>query len=586
MSGASSETPLETPSEASSPVAALLRRLARPCAWDVDPSAELERALAFLDAAVAPATVVRAGYTAGAIAGLCSLPLVLLAPGALRPLVAVFVLGGALGVAHSIHRAPVALAGLRRSRALGAAPDLVGRAILRMRVEPATEPAVAFAAESGTGPLAASLRRHVRRSAGRPGTGLDAFAAEWREWFPALARASALLAAAGSASAVRRERSLERALEAVLAGTQERLQSFVSGMGGPVTGLYAFGVLLPLALVAVVPGARAAGVPVTLTAIAVVYDLLLPVALLAIAGWLLSQRPVAFPAPELDRTHPDVPDRRWPMPVAGVATAVVAGLLVDAVVGRWAVPIAVVGLGGGVALAVRYRPVVRVRNRIQEIEADLPDALYLLGRRIDDGYAVERAVAHAAEDLSGPLGDLLADAAARSRSLGVGPADALLGEHGVLRTVPSPRARSTAELLVLGTREGRPAGQALLAMAGHLDDLAAVEREARHELARLTGTLQNTAAVFGPLVAGATVALADGMARFGATTDTVETLATGGLGLAVGAYVLLLAAVLAALATGIDHGLDRSLVGYRVGLALASASTVFLAAFVGAGLLL
>ncbi|GAB3686210.1 hypothetical protein GCM10028857_17920 [Salinarchaeum chitinilyticum] len=562
-----------------------ITELARLYPVDVAASDELSRALAFLEVDVPPAEFVRAGYGAGGVVGLACVPLAVLAPATYRPLVLVLAIGLALGVVHAVHRGPVAVAALGRSRALGAAPDLIGRAILRMRVDPATEAAVAFAADSGDGPLAASLRRHVRATAGAAGTGLDGFAAEWREWFPALARASHLLAAAGSAGAARRERALERSLEAVLEGTHARLQSFVTNMGGPITGLYAFGVLLPLALVAVLPGARAAGVPVTLPVVVVIYDLALPGVLLVAAGWLLVRRPVAFPAPDLDRSHPDVPDRWWPAPLAGTTAGCSGALAADVLIGRWAAPIALLGLGAGVALVVHYRPIVVVREEIKAIEDGLPDALYLLGRRVDDGYAVERAMELAADELPDATGDVLADAARRSRVLGVGPDEALRGDHGALATVPSRRVHSTAQLLTLATQEGQPAGQAIVAMAGHLEDLQSVEREARHSLARLTGTLRNTAAIFGPLVAGATVALADGMADFGGETDAIGTMPTAGLGLAVGTYVLLLAVVLTTLATGIDHGLDRPLTGYRVGLATATGTLVFLGGFLGAGML-
>jgi hypothetical protein len=50
-------------------------------------------------------------------------------------------------------------------------------------------------------------------------------------------------------------------------------------------------------------------------------------------------------------------------------------------------------------------------------------------------------------------------------------------------------------------------------------------------------------------------------------------------------YVLALAAILTAVATGLDRGLDRALVGYRVGLALLSATPTYLVAFVGASAL-
>jgi hypothetical protein len=120
-------------------------------------------------------------------------------------------------------------------------------------------------------------------------------------------------------------------------------------------------------------------------------------------------------------------------------------------------------------------------------------------------------------------------------------------------------------------------------MAGHLRELRSVEDEARRELERVTGTLRSTATIFGPLVAGVTVALSD---RMGAMGGDAEAIATGVLGPMVGAYVLLLAAILTALAVGLERGLDRALVGHRVGGAVLAATCVYLAAFLAAGLVI
>ncbi|MFC4552775.1 hypothetical protein [Halorussus sp. GCM10023401] len=230
-----------------------------------------------------------------------------------------------------------------------------------------------------------------------------------------------------------------------------------------------------------------------------------------------------------------------------------------------------------------------IRDHARAVEENLTDALYLVGRRVGEGRAVEAAVADAAAEVPGETGEVLADAAGVQRRLRVGVRDAFLGEHGALADVPNPQARSVAELLAVAGREGRPAGRPAVAMADHVDDLRGVEREARRELAQVTGTLRNTAAVFAPLVGGATVALADSTAAkstisAGTTPAFGDPLPTAALGVAVGAYVLLLAAVLTALATGLERGLDRALVGYRVGLAVLSAAATYLAAFVAAGL--
>jgi Flp pilus assembly protein TadB len=561
-----------------------VRWLARRYPWAVDTSAELDRALGFLSTDVGAETVVRAGYGAG----LCLLPVValalVLAPPSLTLPVAVAGLAGLLGVVHVVHSGPRLLATARRTRALGEAPALVSRAVLRMRISPATETAAAFAAETGEGPLAASLADHVRRAAGHPRSGLTGFATEWREWFPALRRALLLVESAGTAPPGERERTLDRGLQAVLDGARDEMAAFAASLQGPATALYAFGVLLPLALAALLPAVRMTGVATPLSAIVLLYDLLLPAVLLAASGWLLARRPVTFPPPNINRSHPDVPDRLWPALAAAAISAFAGSIFAVTLVASWTGPLVAVGCGVGAFLVVHYRPIKAVRDHVTAVEGGLADALYHVGRRVEEGVAVETAIESAAKEVTDATAAVFADAARRQRQLKVGVREAFLGEHGALATVPSTRARSTATLLALAAREGRPAGGAVVAMADHLEELATVERETRHDIAQVTSTLANTAAVFGPLVAGATIALADGM-------DISGRLAAAGgpgtavLGIAVGVYVLLLATILTALATGLSRGLDRALLGYRVGWALLAATATYVTAFFAASLL-
>ncbi|WP_256298779.1 type II secretion system protein [Haloarchaeobius salinus] len=576
-------------------LAIVLSLLGRGYPWPVDTSGELGRALAFVGAEVDAATVVRAGYVMGALAAFAgtAVALVLSLSPTTVPLVAA-ALG--LGVTHAVHVAPGALASARRTAALGDAPDLVGRAVLRMHVEPAAERAAAFAAETDDGPLARSLAGHVRRARGAPGSGLGSFADEWGAEFPALRRALHLVDAAADAPPGERGRTLDRAMTAVTRGTRDRMDEFGARIQGPATGIYAFGVLLPLALVAVLPAARVAGVPVTVGVLVLVYDVALPCCLLGASAWLFARRPVAFPPPSVPRSHPDVPDRPWRALVGGLGAGVGGAALAGIVAPPWTPPLVGIAMGAGVALLVRYRPIASVRDHARAVEADLVDALYLVGRRVSEGTAVESAVERAAAEVEGETGETFATAASRQRQLRVGVERAFLGDHGALADVPSPRARGTATLLGLASEEGAPAGRALVSMADHLADLQALERDCRTDLARVTGTLASTATTFGPLVAGATVALAAGMgidgstgaaglggAGAGGSATGVPPLPTADLGIVVGVYVCLLAVVLTVLSTGLRHGLDRALVGLHVGRALPTAVCVYVGSVVAAG---
>lgn len=562
---------------------ALVRALASLYPATVTASEDLHRSLSFLDDPVDPPVIVRAGYGGALVVASVLIPVgfVLSVP----PLVVVLgATTAALAATHLVHSAPALLASARRSLALGAAPGIVARAVLRMRITPTAESAATFAASTGDGPLAASLAEHVKRSRGHPGSGLDSFAAEWGEWFPELGRATTLVTTAADAQPGERPRSLDRALRTVLDGTHDRMATFANEIQGPATALYAFGVLLPLALIAVLPAAATAGIPVTPTMLVVVYWVVLPGIVLLGAGWLLLRRPVAFPPPPVDRSHPAIAGKWWRPVLAGGVAGLVVALVGVGLLPPWSRPLAVVVSGLGTGLLAWFRPIVGVRDHARAVEDGLVDALYLVGREVQGGTAVETAIERAGDRLDGETGTVLSAAVRRQRQLRIGVKTAFLGEHGAVIDVPSPRVRSTARLLALAAREGRPAGGAIVSMASHLEELQAVENEARRQLGRITGTLRSTATIFGPLVAGVTVSLAGEMGGLGGTNAETAAIPVAVLGPIVGTYVILLAAILTTLAVGLEHGLDRPLVGYRVGGALLCAVWVFLAAYIAGGL--
>ncbi|MCO8254288.1 type II secretion system protein [Haladaptatus sp. AB618] len=563
----------------------LCSSLARLYPWQVTSDADIDRAMGFLNGNVGSREVARAANAAAILGCLVGVISGALAEPALR-----FVVGGlsvalAVGVSASLRRVPELLAAAKRTQALGDAPDLVARAVLWMRIEPTAEGAAAFASRTGDGSLASSLGDHVRRAAGSPTSGLTSFAAEWESWNPALHRSMVLIAAASEAPAGERKRTLDRALTAILDGTRERMAEFVTEIRGPATALYAFGVLLPLALVAVLPAAKTAGVPMSPAVLVVGYDVLLPALLLGASVWLLTRRPVTFPPPDVSRSHPDVPDERWPVVALGLGAAGVALIVTTLLLPNWTRWIACGGCLVGALSVGSTRSTVRIRNHVRAVESGVTDALYLVGRRVNEGQAVEAAIIVAGDELSGETGAVFDRATRIQRQLGMGVKESFLGEYGALSTVPSPRARSATALLALAASEGRPAGGAVVAMADHIDDLQRVEREARRELSQVTETLRHTAAIFGPLVSGATVALAGEMASVGGSFGGGGAFPVGVLGLAVGVYVLFLSTIITTLAVGLEHGLDRTLVGYRVGQSLLSATVVYLLAFVLAGAL-
>jgi hypothetical protein len=525
---------------------------------------------------------VRAAALAVGCAGVVPASLAVSLLGPLGVGVATLSLGLFALAGYAVLSLPTLLATARRARALGGAPEVVGLAVLRARVAPTPEGTATFAAEHGRGPLAASLREHVRRARGAPGAGWESFVDSW-SGDRGLARAVSLLRAGVDAPDAERGRLLDRAFGAALDGARERSASFAADARGPVGAVYAFGVVLPLALVAALPAAQGAGLPVSTAALAVVYDLLLPAGLLAACAWVLARRPAAFPPEPVPASHPDVPDRKLRTVAAALGAGALAALASLALLPAWTLATAP-GVAAGAALVAWFRPVYAVRTDVTELEAGLPDALSLVGRRLGRGEPPETALA-AAERANGPAGEAFAAAAGVQRRLRTGVREAFLGEYGALADVPSPRAHAAAELLALAAREGPHGGHVLVELADHIDDLRGVEDETRRELAGLVSTLRNTACCFAPLVGGVTVALAGRLAAE-ATGRFLEPIAVEPLGAVVGVYVLLLAALLAGFAAALERGLDRARIGYHVGIALLAAGTIYPVAAGGAGLLL
>ncbi|AXR81642.1 secretion system protein [Natrarchaeobaculum sulfurireducens] len=555
----------------------VIRGLAALYPYEVEATRNLVDSVRFIDAPYDAETVVRAGYGAGLIGAAVPVPLLLFEISVV--FVGVFVLTVSLGAIHAVHTWPHLQAAFRRTEALGDTPTLIGRAVLRMQIQPSLENAIRFASKTGQGPLASSLSGHANRAKGTPHAGLLTFAEEWAEHFPALRRSSTLLATAQDAPKAERARTLDRALIAILDGTRSQMAEFTAAIRAPTTMLFAFGILLPMALIAIVPVAPMAGVTLNIWIFVLLYNVVLPAVLVVASLWLLVRRPVAFPPPKIDRAHPELPDRLWLRAGWGLLAGAVTFVSVTTVGPAYLAEIVAFGVGIGVALLAVYSPILELRHSVRDVEEHLTDALYIVGRQVAEGESVESAIELAADRVPAETGAVFAHAAGVQRRLHTSIEEAFLGTYGALRDVPSQRARSMAALLAIAGEEGKPAGRAIVSMADHLEELEAVEAETKRALLEVTSTLDNTAAYFGPMIGGATVGMADMLSADDFATfegfGDAATLPIEQLGVVVAIYLVMLALILTPLSYALRYGMDRTLFGYHIGRTLTSSMLLF-----------
>ncbi len=195
-----------------------------------------------------------------------------------------------------------------RVHSLGDVPEVVSYIVMSMKLNPNMERAMEFTVRNSRRQLACDVRKLLWDLEIRAYDSLDealaAFADRCGVYGEHFKRAMFLV----KSSTCEREEAmrtiaLNRALDVVLNGTKTLMAGFMATLHAPTLILYSIFVMVPLALVAMLPAAAVVGLRVNAIQLFLLYDLLFPLVTLLYAHAILMRRPAAF-AP------PDVPDDR------------------------------------------------------------------------------------------------------------------------------------------------------------------------------------------------------------------------------------------------------------------------------------
>jgi len=591
-------------------------------------SDEFVEALAFTGMDVEPYQVMLCSYAGAFLAALAALLLdigvfamygfSLDAMGGLTLVLLVAVtLGLPLAALHLLSEYPKSRARRMKVHSLGDIPEVLSYIVMYLKLVPTMEDGLRFAARESSTSLGRDLRKLMWDLEIRVHASVDdavtTFADRWGAWSDHLKRALHLVrSAVRERSEDARVMTLNRSLDLVMEGTRRSMTSFAQRLHQPTLVIYSIGVMIPLALIAMMPAASLVGLHLSLVHIFLLYDILLPMALFVYIRRVLLSRPATFNPASIPDDHPDVADvdrRMWltVAAVAGLAIALPAILFsfTPAMQG-WLKEVfpATLFLLWGVAAFVglyclgAYRPYKKVRDDIRMMEQEFADSLYVVGKRITEGRPAEDAFQHAARTLEGSeMGSIFARTAFNLTGMRTSLHDAFFdAEHGSLRNVHSDRIRAVMRLFVEGVQKSHAAaGNAIVNIAEHLKELQDVEGGIRRSLGTLTSTLRSTATVFAPLIAGVTLGITrlisivlEGM-NLGGMSDGGALGGLPGLSagigsdvvhpnffvLVVGIYVIELVFLLIRFANGIDEGDDRVEYMYRLGVALPVAVAFF-----------
>ncbi|HIH73894.1 MAG TPA: hypothetical protein HA306_00925 [Methanosarcina sp.] len=510
---------------------------------------------------------------------------------------------------------------------LGDIPEILSYIIMSMKLVPNLEHAVLFAARNSEKPLATDLKKLTWDLNLRIYSSMDdallSFADLWGRNSEYFKRSLHLIkSSTAEPDEAQRVITLNRALDISLEGTESLMEVFAAKLKTPSYVLYSIFILIPLALVALLPAVTVVGIKPKITDLILLYDFVFPLLAAVYSEYILMQRPVAFIPSKIPDSHPDLADIKQKKRFALLTGALVClltaplgyfllafgnpGEIVSTTpLGGYLLPALPLIVGGTAGLSIYFYsssiPYKKIRDRIKQMEQEFADSLFVLGRRISEGKAPEEAFAHTARTMEGSkIGEAYEEISMNLLSMRTNLKDAIFDkEFGAFRHVYSERIRNTMLLFTESVHKNHEAaGASIIKLADHLKELSAVEERIRRSLYDVTSTMRTTAAVFAPLIAGITLALsevitkilnqvAERVSRVPADLSGMpveitpeafsQSISPDQFLLAIGVYIIIISAILTRFAGAIEYGGERAQLKYDLACMLPITVIIFAA---------
>ncbi len=202
-----------------------------------------------------------------------------------------------------------------KMNALAYAPEIINYLVMSLRITPNLEKAVQFAASHGRGKISDDFKKIIWNvQLGKYYSveeGIDELAYKWGPFNEEFKQA--LIMIRGSVlepDVVRRTELLEKAVNDLLEGSQEKMEGYARALHQPTVLLYYFGILLPLMLAIILPIAGSLGnVKIDIIMIALAYNFFLPLLIYLFGTLITSKRPPTYTAPEIPDDFPGLPPK-------------------------------------------------------------------------------------------------------------------------------------------------------------------------------------------------------------------------------------------------------------------------------------
>lgn len=529
-----------------------------------------------------------------------------------------------------LYHYPESYAKSLKIQSLGDIPEILSYFVMYLKLVPNLENSAKFAASESDTSLANDLTKMMWDMEIKIFHGIDEaitdFAERWGKWSDYFKRSIHLIR-----NSIREQEessrtiTLDRALDVSLDGTRDLMHEFANKLQQPTMVIYSIGIMIPLSLVAMLPAAGLVGLNITIFHVLFIYDILLPLCLFFYMRKILHARPAAFAPTKIPTDHPIISsiNNRKHLCIASILGVIVSipGIFFISIPVFYPeettnklinfvfypnglnsfFPMTLFFIWGFVIFVsyycIRvYYPYIKVRKNIKQIESEFSDALFILGKRLSEDKSPENCFLHASKTMKGSkIADIFGYTGYNLTSMHTDLHDAVFSEEfGSLNHVYSNRIKAIMKLFIEGIKKSqRVVSSAIIRIADHLKELQTVENKIRETLFSLTSTLQSTAAIFAPLIAGVTVAITKLIAtildhvggqilgfniqRSSAVTELPTSFHTASevfsiqhvrpefFVLVIGIYLITLILLLIRFTNGINNGDDKSMFMYTLG---------------------
>ena len=351
----------------------------------------------------------------------------------------------------------------------------------------------------------------------------------------------------------RRLELLDKSLEVILEGTQERMMRYAHDLQSPITMLHMLGVILPILGLVIFPLIGAFMQGVKWYHLAIAYNIFLPIIVYNAGLKILSKRPSGNSESDLEIVQEKGPK--------GITTFLIISFLIigflpfilhfaapnfdftimgqegdpasekfldfecyqkgseekcygpfglGAILLSFFIPLGI-GIGFAFYFSKKSKKGKMIRDETKKLESEFSTALFQLGTRIGDGIPSEIAFKDVSQTLQGtPTGNLFKKIHYNLSSLGMSLRQAVFDEEaGAIKDYPSPLVKSAMEVLIESSKKGpKVVSQSLLSISDYVNNVRRVNERLKDLLAEIISSMKSQINFMAPVIAGVVVGIA------------------------------------------------------------------------------